>query len=140
MTKTASRPGMRERCRCSRYTARGHASIGFLTIARRNGSSHNGLAGGSILAGIMGLGCMLKSKAEDGILPDLRGVRAQGFGGTELRLAITQARAHDGRRCDRDERTGQGLGIHGASARRLNAMSLPRRRFLRLAAGLRDIR
>src|SRR5262249_49848147 len=75
MTKTASRPGMRERCRCSRYTARGHASMGFLTIARRNGSSHNGLAGGSILAGIMVLGCMLESKAEDGILPDLRGVR-----------------------------------------------------------------
>jgi hypothetical protein len=30
--------------------------------------------------------------------------------------ALAQARAHDGWRRDRDERTGQGLGVHGATA------------------------
>src|SRR5262249_14406289 len=29
---------------------------------------------------------------------------------------LPQARAHDGRRCDRDERAGQGLGVCGAPA------------------------
>src|SRR5262249_37347282 len=46
-----------------------------------------------------------------------------------------QARAHDGRRGDRDERAGQRLGIYGATAGGLNPMNLPRRRFLHLAAG-----
>ncbi len=31
---------------------------------------------------------------------------------------LAQARAHDGRRRDRDERAGQGLGVHGAPAER----------------------
>src|SRR5215469_11499682 len=47
----------------------------------------------------------------------------------------TQARAHDGRRRDGDERAGQRLGIYGATAGGLNPMNLPRRRFLHLAAG-----
>jgi hypothetical protein len=51
--------------------------MGFLTIARSNGSSDNGWAGGSILAGIMAVGCMSKSKSEGGILPDLRDVPAR---------------------------------------------------------------
>src|SRR5262249_45895419 len=46
-----------------------------------------------------------------------------------------QARAHDGRGCDRGERARQRLGVHGATAGGLNAMNLPRRRFLHLAAG-----
>src|SRR6516162_1570198 len=46
-----------------------------------------------------------------------------------------QARAYDGRRRDRGEPTGQGLSIHGAPTRG-NAMNLPRRRFLHLAAGV----
>jgi hypothetical protein len=41
---------------------------------------------------------------------------------------LAQARAHDGRRCDGDERAGQGLGVHGAAAGGLNVMNLPRRR------------
>src|SRR5262249_58944766 len=45
-----------------------------------------------------------------------------------------QARAHDGRRRDGDERAGQRLGVYGAPAGGLNVMSLPRRRFLHLAA------
>src|SRR5262249_34935656 len=47
----------------------------------------------------------------------------------------TQARAHDGWRCDGDERAGQRLGIYGATAGGLTPMNLPRRRFLHLAAG-----
>src|SRR5262249_30105059 len=31
---------------------------------------------------------------------------------------LAQARAHDGRRCDRDERAGQRLSVHGAPARK----------------------
>jgi len=31
-------------------------------------------------------------------------------------LPSPAARAHDGRRCDRDERAGQGIGVHGAPA------------------------
>src|SRR5262249_45812499 len=46
-----------------------------------------------------------------------------------------QARTHDGRRRDGDERAGQRLGVHGAAAGRLNSMNLPRGRFLHLAAG-----
>src|SRR6516165_6541000 len=46
-----------------------------------------------------------------------------------------QARAHDGRRRDGDERAGQGLSVHGAPTGGLNAMNLPRRRFLHLATG-----
>src|SRR5262249_21304974 len=49
-----------------------------------------------------------------------------------------QARAHDGWRCDGDERAGQGLGVHRAPAGRrshMNAMYLPRRRLLHLAFG-----
>src|SRR6516164_10230444 len=46
-----------------------------------------------------------------------------------------QARAHDGWRRDRDERAGQRFGVHRALAGGLNAMHLPRRRFLHLAAG-----
>jgi hypothetical protein len=46
-----------------------------------------------------------------------------------------QTRAHDGWRCDRGERAGQGLGIHGAPTGELNAMNVLRRRFLYLAAG-----
>src|SRR5262249_49372404 len=49
---------------------------------------------------------------------------------------LPQARTHDGRRCDRDERAGQGLGVYGAPPGRLNAMNVPRRRFLHLAAGV----
>src|SRR5439155_6208807 len=48
-----------------------------------------------------------------------------------------QARAHDGRRRDRDERAEQGLGVHGPSAWRrahISVMNLPRRRLLHLAA------
>src|SRR5262249_11793015 len=41
----------------------------------------------------------------------------------------------DGRRRDRDERAGQRFGVHCAPAGGLNAMTLPRRRFLHLAAG-----
>src|SRR5262249_29118899 len=48
---------------------------------------------------------------------------------------LAQARAHDGRRRDRDERVGQRFGVHRAPAGELNAMNLPRRRFLHLAAG-----
>src|SRR5262249_45504355 len=48
---------------------------------------------------------------------------------------LPQACAHDGRRRDRDERAGQRFGVHRAPAGELNAMSLPRRRFLHLAAG-----
>jgi hypothetical protein len=45
--------------------------------------------------------------------------KEQGYGGTGLGLAISpQARAQDGRRRDRGERAGQGLGIHGAPALR----------------------
>jgi hypothetical protein len=33
---------------------------------------------------------------------------------------LAQARAHDGGRRDGDERTGQGLGVHGAPAKRCN--------------------
>ena len=40
---------------------------------------------------------------------------AQRFGGTGLRH-YPQARAHDGRRRDRDERARQGLGVYGAPA------------------------
>src|SRR5262249_23324098 len=43
--------------------------------------------------------------------------------------------AHNGRRRDGNERAGQRLGVHCAPARGLNAMTLPRRRFLHLAAG-----
>src|SRR5262245_15893 len=46
-----------------------------------------------------------------------------------------QARAHDGRRRDGDERAGQGFAVHCAPAGRLNAMNLTRRQFLHLAAG-----
>src|SRR5262249_28922080 len=46
-----------------------------------------------------------------------------------------QARAHDGRRRHGDERAGQRFGVHRAPAGGLNAMTLPRRRFLHLAAG-----
>src|SRR5262249_46332861 len=46
-----------------------------------------------------------------------------------------QARAHDGRRRHGDERAGQRFGVHRAPARGLNAMKLPRRNFLHLAAG-----
>ena len=35
-----------------------------------------------------------------------------------LHQAAWHRRAHGGRRCDGDERAGQGLGVHGASARR----------------------
>jgi GAF domain-containing protein len=38
-----------------------------------------------------------------------------------------QARAHDGWRRDRDERAGQGLSVHRATAGALNAINLPRR-------------
>src|SRR5262249_10796788 len=34
-----------------------------------------------------------------------------------------QARAHDGRRRDRDERAGQRLGVHGAPAGRLDTVA-----------------
>src|SRR5262249_59202455 len=37
---------------------------------------------------------------------------------------FAQARAHDGRRRDRDERAGQGLGVHGAPAGRNDALIL----------------
>src|SRR6516162_1360796 len=46
-----------------------------------------------------------------------------------------QASAHDGGRRDRDERAGQRFSIHRATAGALNAMNLPRRRFLHLVAG-----
>jgi hypothetical protein len=36
-----------------------------------------------------------------------------------------QARAHDGRRRDRDERTGQGLGVYGAPAGRCDSLTKP---------------
>src|SRR5262249_18146888 len=48
---------------------------------------------------------------------------------------LAQARAHDGRRRDGDERARQRFGVHRAPARGLNAMNLPRRQFLHLAAG-----
>jgi hypothetical protein len=38
-----------------------------------------------------------------------------------------QARAHDGRRRDRGERAGQGLGVHGAPAGRCNRIIRPTR-------------
>src|SRR6516164_1626117 len=47
-----------------------------------------------------------------------------------------QAGAHDGWRCDGEERAGQRLGVHRAPAGGLDAMNLPRRRFLHLAAGV----
>jgi signal transduction histidine kinase len=62
---------------------------------------------------------------------------AQKFGGNGARPCHhPQARAQDGRRCDRGERAGQGLNLYGAPPgwRAENAMNLPRRRFLRLAA------
>src|SRR5262249_62371173 len=46
-----------------------------------------------------------------------------------------QARAHDGRRRDGGERAGQRFSVHRAPAGGLNAMNLPRRRFLHVAAG-----
>src|SRR5262249_29841324 len=49
---------------------------------------------------------------------------------------LPQARAHDGRRRDGDQRAGQRFGVHCAPAEGLNAMNLPRRRFLHLAAGV----
>src|SRR5260370_39874753 len=49
---------------------------------------------------------------------------------------LAQARAHDGWRRDRGKRTGQGLGVYGAPTGGLNAMNLPRRQFLHLAAGV----
>src|SRR5262249_45260443 len=45
------------------------------------------------------------------------------------------ARAHDGWRCDGEERARQRFGVYRAPAGGLNAMNLPRRRFLHLAAG-----
>src|SRR5262249_38413518 len=48
---------------------------------------------------------------------------------------LAQARAHDGRRRDGDERAGQRFGVHRAPAGGINAMNLPRRRFLHVAAG-----
>src|SRR5262249_6070680 len=48
---------------------------------------------------------------------------------------LPQARAHDGRRGDRDERAGQTLGVYRAPAGGLHALNLPRRQFLHLAAG-----
>src|SRR5262249_46849517 len=48
---------------------------------------------------------------------------------------LSQTRAHDGRRRDRDERAGQRFGVHRAPTGGLNAVNLPRRRFLHLAAG-----
>src|SRR4029453_2429784 len=35
---------------------------------------------------------------------------------------LPQARAHDGRRCDRDERTWQRLGVYGATAWRRDTL------------------
>ena len=43
---------------------------------------------------------------------------ARRYGGTGLGLAISRKLAHDGRRRDRDERAGQGLGVYGATAGR----------------------
>src|SRR5262249_32137209 len=44
-------------------------------------------------------------------------LRLRRYGGTGLGLAITRKLgAHDGRGRDREERAGQGLGIHGATA------------------------
>ena len=49
---------------------------------------------------------------------------AQRFGGTGLGLAITRKlRAHDGRRCDRGKRAGQGIGVHGAAAGRRDTLA-----------------
>jgi len=48
---------------------------------------------------------------------------AQRFGGTGLGLAITRKLAHDGRRCDGDERTGQGLGVYRAPAGRRDVLT-----------------
>src|SRR5215831_14781039 len=57
-------------------------------------------------------------------------------GGTWLGLAITRKLARiDGRRRDCDQRAGQGLAVQCAPAGGLNAMNLPRRQFLHLAAG-----
>src|SRR5262249_13361068 len=47
---------------------------------------------------------------------------------------LSQTRAHDGRRRDRDERAGQRFGVHRAPTGGLNAVNLPRRQFLHLAA------
>jgi hypothetical protein len=38
-------------------------------------------------------------------------------------VPLAQARAHDGRGCDGDKRTGQGLGVHGAAAGRGHALT-----------------
>src|SRR5262249_47539688 len=48
---------------------------------------------------------------------------------------LAPAGAHDGRRRDRADGARQRFGVHRAPAGGLNAMTLPRRRFLHLAAG-----
>ena len=61
-------------------------------------------------------------QAVPGILPG-RGVDRQEIRRHRARPRHhPQARAHDGRRRDRDERSGQGLGVHGAPAGRCPAL------------------
>ena len=48
---------------------------------------------------------------------------APRYGGTGLGLAMTRKLARDGRRRDPDERTGQGLAVHGALASRCDALT-----------------
>jgi hypothetical protein len=60
-----------------------------------------------------GIGMTSEQQAK-GRFPDRAPLRRDGAGPRDL----AQARTHDGRRCDRDERTWQRFGLFGAPARR----------------------